>query len=166
MSSEQNKAIVRRYLEEFWGKGNQSVAGELLDKSILDHNPLPNQAQGIQGQRQALQLFHSAFKDLKLKVEYLIGEGDKVLDHWTLSGVHKGEFLGLKPTGKSFTITGTDLSRIENGKIAEVWHVEDVFGMLQQLGAIPASPEARPSAQANRPSTGRRESDAGAGMGR
>ncbi len=149
MSNEQNKAIVRRYLEEVWGKGNVNVLNELADPNIADYNPLPNQAPGIEGQRQAVSMFHSAFKDLHLNVEYLIADGDKVVDHWTLSGKHTGDFLGMPATGKSFTITGTDISRLSNGKIVEVWHVEDTVGMMQQLGVMPA-PGAQPPAFTSR----------------
>jgi predicted ester cyclase len=109
-------------------------------------------------------MFHSALKDVRLRIEFLIAEGDRVVDHWTLSAVHKGEFLGLPATGKSITITGTDISRLAGGKIAEVWHVEDILGMMQELGAIPAMNEAQPATRTERRATGRTESGASVPM--
>jgi predicted ester cyclase len=170
MSTEGNKMVVRRYLEELWGKGNLAAENELVDKNIVDHNPLPNQVPGLEGHHRALQLFHSAFRDIQLRIEFLIGEGDKVVDHWTMSAIHSGEFLGLPATNRSFTITGTDASRVAGGKIVEVWHVEDILGMMQQIGAILSAPGARPqmnqpSTQTGRPSMGRTDSGAGMPMG-
>lgn len=157
MSAEENKAIVRRYLEEVWGKGNVALLGELLDEHVVDHNPLPEQAPGIDGQRQAVSLFTSAFGNTRMTVDSLVAEGDKVVDHWTWSGTHQGELMGIPPTDRTVTITGTAISRLVDGKIVEIWHVEDTFGLMQQLGAIPAMPGAQ--AQANRSSspTGRPE---------
>ncbi len=150
MSNEQNKAIVRRYLEQVWGKGDTTLLSELADVNITDHNPLPNQAAGVDGQRQAVNWIHSAFKDIRMDIEYLIAEGDKVVDHWTLTATNKGDFLGIPATGKSITLTGTDISRLSNGRIVEVWHVEDIVGLMQQLGALPAAPGAQPSSSTGR----------------
>lgn len=150
MSNEQNKAIVRRYMEEVWGKGNVDVLNELADQDVVDHNPLPNQAPGIDGQRQALNLFRSAFTDLRVNIDQLIADGDKVVDHWTTSGRHTGDFMGIPASGKSFTFTGTDISRLSNGKIVELWHVEDVASLMQQIGAMPNAPGAQPPMQQGR----------------
>jgi predicted ester cyclase len=155
MSVEENKAIVRRYLEEVWGKGDVALQSELLDPNVVDHNPLPNQAPGIEGQRQAVNLFMSAFGNTRMTVDSLVAEGDKVVDHWTWSGTHQGDLMGIAPTGKTVTITGTDISRLVNGKIVEIWHVEDIFGLMQQLGAIPAMPGAQAQTGRSSPAAGR-----------
>ena len=75
--------------------------------------------------------------DPRFTIEDLIAEGDKVVVRWTNSGTNVGEFLGMPPTGKSFTIAGIDIHRLQDGKMAEHWHVVDNFSMLLQLGLIP-----------------------------
>jgi predicted ester cyclase len=70
-------------------------------------------------------------------IEDVIGEGDRVAVRWSGSGTHVGEFMGIPPTGKSFTIAGIDIHRIENGRMAEHWHVVDQLSPLQQLGLLP-----------------------------
>lgn len=152
MSSEQNKAVIRRFIEEVWGKGDTTLLSDLADVNVADHNPMPNQASGIDGQRQAVNLFHSAFKDIRMKVEDLIAEGDKVVDHWTVSASNYGDFLGIPATGRSVTFTGTDIYRLVDGKIVELWHVEDILGLLQQLGAVPNMPGAQPPGSTGRSS--------------
>lgn len=77
-----------------------------------------------------------------ITVEDLLAEGDKVVDRWTARGTHPGELIGIPPTGKEVTITGMDILRISNGKIAEIWHQEDMLGMMQQLGVIPQMAQA------------------------
>ncbi len=152
MSSDQNKATVRRFLEQVWGEGNTALLSDLVDVNIADHNPMPGQAPGVDGQRQAVNLFHSAFKDVRANIEYLIAEGDKVVDHWTVSATHNGDFMGIPSTGKSIRLTGTDIFRLADGKIVEIWHVEDIAGLMQQLGALPTAPSAQPPASTGRAS--------------
>lgn len=81
-------------------------------------------------------MFHAGF-DIHINVEDLVAEGDKVVDRWTARMTHKGEFFGLPATGKLVTITGMDIARLVNGKVAEIWHLEDIMGLMQQLGAVP-----------------------------
>jgi predicted ester cyclase len=71
-----------------------------------------------------------------------VAEGDWVVHHWTATATHTGEFMGIPATGRRFTAAGIVITRIADGKIAEQWRIVDVFGMMQQLGALPAPPEA------------------------
>jgi predicted SnoaL-like aldol condensation-catalyzing enzyme len=93
--------------------------------------------------------------DHPVKEELLVAEGDKVMDHWTATGTQTGAMMGLPATGKRFTMTGSDLCRIEAGKVAEIWHVEDTLTMLQQLGLAPAGQGSSASASASTTATGR-----------
>jgi steroid delta-isomerase-like uncharacterized protein len=80
----------------------------------------------------------AAFPDTRMTIEDEIAEGDKVVIRWTIRGTHKGEYMGIAPTGKEVTVTGISVYRIERGKIVEDWSNNDMLGMLQQLGAIPS----------------------------
>jgi steroid delta-isomerase-like uncharacterized protein len=137
MSTEENKAIVRRFLEELVSTGDPALADELLASNYVLHfggNP-PMDGQGF---RQFLGMFRSAFPDLRVTVEDEIAEGDKVATRFTWRGTHRGPFQGIAPTGKHVTGSGIAIYRVTNGKIAEDIVQEDTLGLLQQLGAIPA----------------------------
>jgi len=142
MSIEQNKSLVRRYVEDVWGKGQTTLVAQLAASDICDHNPMPGQPRGMEGQRFAVDTFRRAIPDMRITVDLLVAEGDRVVDRWTCSGTQTGELFGLPPSGKRFTFTGTDMFRISNGKAAELWHMEDMLTMMQQLGAIPAASQA------------------------
>jgi steroid delta-isomerase-like uncharacterized protein len=137
--SEQNKAIVRRYGEDFWGKGDLDAADELFADELVDHSPaVPDLAPGPAGQRQALAAYREAFPDLRVTNEDVLAEGDKVVLRWTARGTHQGDLMGIPPTGRLVTLKGIDILRIENGKIVERWAEYDNLGLLQQLGIVPA----------------------------
>jgi steroid delta-isomerase-like uncharacterized protein len=131
------KAIPHRFVEE-WNKGNLAGAMALFDENVVDHNPAPGQAPGKAGVQQGLEIFRTAFPDLKLQTEFIVAEGDRVADHGIARGTHKGPLFGIPPTGKRIEITYSDTYRVQNGKIVEAWHVEDIAGIMQQIGAAPA----------------------------
>jgi predicted ester cyclase len=103
------------------------------------HDPFaPPGLVGPQGVKDYLyEPWFAAFPDAQFTLEDLIAEGDKVTFRATLRGTHRGEFMGIAPTGKHVTMTAIGIGRIEEGKIAEGWQSTDVLGLLQQLGAIP-----------------------------
>lgn len=136
MSLEENKIIIRHYVEDVWGKGDFAAEQALIAMNVVDHNPLPGFASGLEGHHQVLAMFLNAF-DGQMTLEDVIAEGDKVVDRWTFQGTHRGEFFGIPATGKQVTLTGMDISRIENRQIVEFWHQEDTLGLMQQLGVIP-----------------------------
>jgi steroid delta-isomerase-like uncharacterized protein len=142
MSTETNKAIIRRYIEDVWGKGDFAADQEVVATDLVDHNPVPGWPSDLEGHHQVLVIFRNAFPDLQITLEDVIAEGDKVVDRWTMRATHSGPFMNIPPTGKQVTLTGMDITRIENGKIVELWHQEDMLGLLQQLGVIPAPGQA------------------------
>lgn len=137
MSTEENKAIVHRFFELGPSSGDMNAANALLDPNFALHTPLPS-APGIQGINDVLTACRAAFEHLNVTVEDMVAEGNKVTARFTACGIHKGPFMGLPPTGKSITMTGIEIFRIENGKIAELWGEANMFGLMQQLGIIPA----------------------------
>ncbi len=137
MSTEQNKAIVRRVYEIFNAQDLDAL-DELAAPNFVDHNPSPGQAPGLEGTKQAFRMFFAAFPDFQITVEDMIAEGDKVVARVRVTGTHQGEFMGIPATGVQFTQTGIDIVRIANGKGVERWGEFDNLGLMQQLGVIPS----------------------------
>ena len=136
MSVEDNKAIVRRFMEEFVRKGNLAVADEIFTADFIGHYGLPESPKrGSEAMIQRLTMLRTAFPDVRYTVEDEIAEGDKVVHRLTGHGTQQGEFLDIPPTGKQATWTGIAIYRIANGKIAERWVNVDNLGTVQQLGA-------------------------------
>lgn len=142
MSVEENKAIVHRITEEIFNKGNVAAADELIASNFVDHNPVSGQPAGLEGLKQVVTMFRTAFPDLHCTVEEMIAEGDKVMARGTIRGTHKGEFMGVPPTGKRVRVTGIDIVRIAGGKVVERWGNFDEMGMMQQLGVVPPPEQA------------------------
>ena len=136
-TEEENKELVRRYLEEGWGKGNHSLLDQLLAPDFVDHHPILGTTPDRSGQHQAVTMILNGMPDHRVTVQHLLAEGDLVADRWTSIGTHTGEIFGIQPTNKTLSVSGIDILRIENGKIKEVWHEEDNLGFMQQLGVIP-----------------------------
>ncbi|HOT07754.1 MAG: SnoaL-like polyketide cyclase [Methanosaeta sp. PtaB.Bin039] len=136
MSIEDNKEIVRRFFELGPSSGNISAARELLAPDFTLHVPLPA-APGVQGICDVITTCRAAFEHLNVDVEDMVAEGDRVAARFTASGIHRGEFMGLDPTGKPITMTGIEIFRISNGKIAELWGEANLMGLMMQLGIIP-----------------------------
>lgn len=138
MSTEENKAIVRRFFEEGPSKGNLDIADELLSPDFTLHVPLPA-SQGIEGINEVITTCRAAFEHLNVTIEDITAEGNKVAARFTARGIHKGNFMGLPATGKPITMTGIEIFRIKDGKIAELWGEANLLGLMQQLGIIPGN---------------------------
>ena len=136
MSTEDNKALVRRFYEE--GVHNPALFDELLAPTYVLHFPGSPPIAGIEPAKQLMVAYTSGFPDLQLTTEDLVAEGDRVAIRNTWRGTHQGTFQKLPPTGKHVTFTGTDIFRCVGGKIAEQWADLDALGLMQQLGGIPA----------------------------
>jgi steroid delta-isomerase-like uncharacterized protein len=138
MSSEQNKAIVRRAFEEPW-KGNLDVVDELIASDYIGYDPAnPEPLRGPEGVREFIASYRAAFPDARITVEQQLAEGDLVATRWSGRGTHEGELMGISPTGKEVTVSGLTISRLQRGKIVEEFLNWDTLGMMQQLGAVPA----------------------------
>jgi steroid delta-isomerase-like uncharacterized protein len=137
MSTETNKAVVRRWFEAF-SSGDVAAVDDLYAADVVDHSPaVPNQAPGREGIKQIVTFFRAAYPDLAFTVEDLIADGDKVASRWTARGTNTGAFMGMPPTGKQVTIPGILIVRVAGGKMVESWVNFDALGMMQQLGVIP-----------------------------
>ena len=141
MSLEENKALVRRFVDEFWNQGNAAAADELMtaDATIV----LPGSGQVSREHFKAfVTAFRRAFPDWHSTAEELIAEEDCVGERWTGRGSHQGEFQGIAPTGRQVTVPGFVFYRITAGKITEFYGLFDGLSMLHQLGALPPSEQA------------------------
>jgi steroid delta-isomerase-like uncharacterized protein len=143
MSTAVNKALARRVFEEVLNARNIAALDQLAAADYEEHNPLPGQRTGLDGLRDRYTMVLNGL-DPHFTIEDVIAEGDRVVLRWTNSGTHVAEFLGMPPTGKSFTIGGIEIWRVKDGKLAEHWDMVDVFGQLQQLGLLP-QPEGAPA---------------------
>jgi len=139
-ATEQNKSIVRRFWEEVFNGRKLTLINELFTTDWVYHGVAGRKLYGQEGLKQFLIMYHNAFPDIQVKVENLIAEGDKVVSHVTSRGTHKGELMGIAPTGKQVTVPVICISRFAGNKIVEDWEIIDLLGMLQQLDVIP-SPE-------------------------
>ena len=139
MSSETNKTLSRRFFEEVFSKGKLNVLDEIIVKDQVNSGPgnPPGLQPGLEGTKQLVTMYRSAFPDVHFTIDEQIAEGDKVVTRWTAHGTHQGELQGLPATGKSSTVTGIAVDQIVNGKIVESWGIFDYFAMMQQLGVIP-----------------------------
>ena len=138
MSAEESKAIVRRYLGVY-EQGNIELLDELLAPDYINHTPAtPDLPTGPEGVKGVVTMFRSAMLDLRVVVEDMIAEDDKVAVRYTLEGTHEGELFGVPPTGQRLSIKSITVERVSNGKIRDHWRVTDSLDMMQQLGVIPA----------------------------
>lgn len=136
MSAAENSALVRRFIEEIFNKGNLEVAEEMLTPDYQHHDPTTNEfGSGIEGFKQMISLYRQSF-NLQIVLEDQIATEEKVVDRWTGHGTHQGAFLGMAPTGKKISATGISIHRIEGNKIAETWNNYDALGIFQQLGMV------------------------------
>ena len=139
MDADALKAMYRRWLLEEWGAGDYSVAEELIADDLLDHNRLPGQPPGRAGDVWMAKMIRTAFPDAAFQADVVIADGDYVTGRWTMTATNTGPFelFGLPPTGRPVTMTGQEIFRVRDGKFAEIWHQEDVGGMLNALGLEP-----------------------------
>jgi len=137
-STEANKTSLRRFYDEVFNKKNRAAIGEFIAPKQVDHAAPPGTPGGIEGAKQTLTMYLTAFPDLHFTVEDIIAEGDKVVARLTIRGTQQGAFMGIAPTGKQVTVTAIDINRIVDDKSLEHWLEMDTLGLLQQLGVIPA----------------------------
>ena len=136
MSTEQNKAMEHRILAEM-NKGNWAIIDEVFATNFIYHGAGGLDLRGREAFKQFCVGFGTAFPDFHLAIEDMFAEGDKVVIRTTASGTHKGDFMGIAPTGKRMSIMGILVARFTDGKEVEAWELMDSLGLRRQLGLIP-----------------------------
>jgi predicted ester cyclase len=132
--SEQNEALVRRYFEEIWDKGNLDLIDELFTTNFVRHGPVGTErgeVRGLERFKGLVNSYRTGLSDLRIPIEDLIAEGDRVVTRWTAHGTHQGELLGNAPTGNRATVTGILVDRVSGGKIEEEWVAYDTLHFMR-----------------------------------
>jgi steroid delta-isomerase-like uncharacterized protein len=134
-----NSAIARRFFDEIWSAGHFELVDELIAPDYIGHPTAPEQTvHGPEGVKQYIARLREGIPDLAVTVDDQLACGEKVATRWTAHGTHDGDLMGLGPTGRSATVTGITVQRIQDGRqIAEGWTSWDALGLFQQLGAAP-----------------------------
>lgn len=125
--------LLRRNICQLWGEGRGELLPELYAEDVVDHDPVGGQEPGLPGMLRVLEQFHTAFPDLTMELHGTLADGDRGVDWWTFRGTHLGLLGTLAPTGRRVVFGGSDLVRVRDGRIAEIWHVEDVLALATQL---------------------------------
>jgi steroid delta-isomerase-like uncharacterized protein len=139
MGIEENKVIVRRFIDEVFGKGDLGAVDALVDQDFVPHT-WPSTGDGRGDLKRAIERVSKGLADAAFTIDDMIAEGDRVVARLTASATQTGEFMGMPPTGKRYTIAEIHIFRVRDGHIVEHWHQFDQLGMMRQLGAKPGPP--------------------------
>jgi steroid delta-isomerase-like uncharacterized protein len=135
MSIDDNKRVIQKMFEAINANDLEAAMATVADDAVV-HTPIPGVPPGREGFRGFVGLYLAAFPEQRIEVHELVGEGDRVLVRHTHHVKHGGEFAGMAPTGREAVVHGLELFRLADGKVAEMWHHDDLLGLMQQLGAI------------------------------
>lgn len=137
MSTEENKALVRRWYDDMVNAGDLDVADEILSPGFVQHGVPPGSAPGPEGFKEFfMNVAGQAFSDLKVTVEDMVAEGDMVATRISAQATHRGTFRGYPGTGKPVTFTGMDFFKVSGGRLQERWLERSFLDMLEQSGVI------------------------------
>jgi steroid delta-isomerase-like uncharacterized protein len=136
MSEDANRALIRRFYEEVWGRGNLDVADEVFANEYARHDFRASEAApGPEGQKHIAAAFRAAFPHLLWQIDFVLADDDFVAGRWTATGTHLRPWAGIEPTGRSMQFSGINVFRFSRGKVVELWNHRDDLGLMKQLGA-------------------------------
>ena len=138
MSAEENKAVVRRMIEEVWNYHDFTNFEEVVAENHFDHMAVPEHQRGVAGERHVIEWLLPVFPDHHFDIQDAAGDGETVAVRGTCSGTHEGELWGIPPPGKRFAVQQSPWFRVVDGKVAEHWVVRDDLVLLRQLGVLPS----------------------------
>jgi predicted ester cyclase len=134
--SEDIREIAEKYGQTWDVDAPPGLIDEVLAADVVDHNPHPGQAPGIDGMRNQITLYQAAFPDLHLSNDDIIISGDRAALRWSATGTHEGDQLGVPATHNTVQFTGIDILRIKNGRVVERWGEANGLEVMQQIQAI------------------------------
>lgn len=135
--SDANKKVVSEFIDALFSRGHLNAVDTYLSDDFVNHDPPFGVTADREGMRSAAAMFRAAFPDWHSELHLLIAEGDLVAEHFTAEGTHRGEVMGVAPTGRPVSLRGINIFRIRDGRITERWGRVDDLGFLQQLGVVP-----------------------------
>ncbi|PYE54798.1 ester cyclase [Deinococcus yavapaiensis] len=138
------RGVLRRLLEDAWGRADVSAIRDGMVPNLVNHNPMPGTTSDRDGYEQAVRMFHEGLTITSMVMRHQLVDGDLAVDHWEGEGVHTGNFAGIPATGKTLKLRGLGIGRFENGLIVERWGQMNMMDVLQQLDVIPGGGEAQP----------------------
>jgi steroid delta-isomerase-like uncharacterized protein len=138
-TTENNKAVIGRFIEEVINQNRMDRADDLVMEDFVELDPLLGQRQGREGLKEILGMMRTAFPDIHWVVEEMVAEGDKVVTRFTWTGTHRSTFLGVPATGRGVTVKGVVIDQLAGGKMNESRLLMDSLGMMQQLGVVPSA---------------------------
>lgn len=139
---EANKAVVRRFVEEFQNRNRVDAVDELVSRDFVNHSgtvrdvPGMERATDFEGMKEIDRMWRQSFPKQHVTIRNMAAEEDKVWTHKTFQTVHDGEFMGIPPTGNTIEVDAIDIMRVSDGKIVEHWAVQDMWGLMRQIGAV------------------------------
>jgi steroid delta-isomerase-like uncharacterized protein len=138
---ETNIQVVRRFFEAGPSSGDIGAADALLAPDFSLHTPLPTPGPGIEAMNTVITTCRAAFHGLRVTIHDMMADGDRVACRFTARGIHRGEFMGIPPTGREIRMTGIEIFRLRDGKIVELWGEANLMGLMQELGPLPGTPQ-------------------------
>ena len=135
---EQYKTAAQDLIEKGFNLKDVSAFEAFFSANLKDHALPPGVPEGFEGRKMFYSAMLAAFPDMQVRVEDMFEEGDKLVTRWSAHGTHKGDMMGIPPTGKQISIGGIAIDRFENDQSVEHWEVFDQIGLMQQLGVIPS----------------------------
>ena len=137
MSTDDNKALLKKFYADVFEKGNPDAAVNYIAKDAVDHQGMPGQKAGLEGIIEFFKLMHAAYPELKVTVDDMIAEGDKVVATMTMKGVNKGPFMGTPASNKEITMKFIDIVKFKDGKMTEHWGYGNDMEVMAQMGMVP-----------------------------
>ncbi len=137
MSTDENKTVFQKLIE-LQEHGDLKTGDQVIAPNWANHDESPQPLRGLEGFKLLTKGFRSAFSDIRLEIEDMLAEGDKVAACWRFRGTNSGGFLGMPPTGKAVDIKATGIFRVVDGKVTDNWVNLDFLGLMHQLGVVPA----------------------------
>ena len=142
-TTEENKQVVDEFIQALFTKGDASAVERYLAADFIAHDPpMPDLTGDAAGFREAATRIRAAFPDWRSDVHLLVAEGDYVAEHFTASGTHRGDMMGIAATNRTVRVPGINIFRLRDGKIIERWGLLDMAAFFAQLGTDPSSPSA------------------------
>ena len=135
--TEETRELLRLQIEELWGRGRTDLVHQIYAPGVTDHMPLPDQASGLDALAEVVERFHAAIPDMRIEVHGILADGDRASDSWKLTGHHTGtELMGVPPSGNALRFAGLDWIKAKDGLITDIWHVEELALMEDQLRGV------------------------------